>query len=115
MPRSIEDLRQHQLAILAAYRADRQPRPAVQVGGSSPGGSEVGYGRVVDIVDADPVYGPHLLVVRQAWHGTPPVAADAGVAPVRCYPDPLRTVRSFGLDDLVRILAIDGAMVVEKL
>lgn len=115
MTRPLEDLQRHQLTILAAYRVDREPRPAVPAWGSSPGGSEIAYGRVVDIVDADPVYGPHLLVMRQAWQGTPPAAADAGVAPIRCYPAPMSTVRSFGTDELVRVFAIDGAMIVEAL
>jgi len=73
------------------------------------------YGRVDSVVSSDPDYGPHLVVVRQEWSGTPPTVSDSSALSVRCYPTPNRVVGDYSVDDYVRIIAARGAMVAEAL
>ena len=63
---------------------------------------------------ADETDGPHLIVARQTWSGTPPTVSDAADAQVRCYPTPNHTVSDYSVDDYVRIVAAHGAMVAEQ-
>ena len=73
------------------------------------------YGRVSSVVSSDPDYGPHLVVVRQKWSGTPPTVSDESSPEVRCYPTPNHTVSDYSVNDYVRIEAAHGAMVAERL
>ncbi len=115
MNRSAEVLRRDQAEILRAYRGERARAGEVAVlprpGGA---GAAVIYGRVSEVVPSDPTYGPHLMVVRQVWSGVPPQISD-GEAAVRCYPTPNRTVSDYAVNDYVRIAAMRGAMVAERL
>ena len=116
MGRSLDDLRRDQDAILAAYRAEREVAPVPD--GHGEVGSAAGgcaFGRVTGIVPSDDTYGPHVLVVRQGWSGTPPVATDAAAAPARCYPLPGRMVGDFSVGDLVRMNHVAGAVLVEAM
>ncbi len=116
MNRSAEMLRRDQGEILRAYRGEKAqtgevavlPRPGAP-------GVVVPYGRVSEVVATDPAYGPHLRVVRQVWSGTPPQISDGEAAPIRCYPSPNRTVSYYAVGDYVRIAAMRGAMVAERL
>lgn len=73
------------------------------------------YGRVAVVVGSDPTYGPHLMVARQVWSGTPRVPSDGTSAQVRCYPGPGHSVNDYEVNDYVRIEAAHGAMVAELL
>ena len=116
MIRSMETLRRDQSAILSAYRDEQVVRDSVAIL-PRPGTmtASVLYGRVNSIVTSDPTYGPHLIVVRQDWSGTPPTVSDATGATVRCYPTPNNTVSSYSVNEYVRITAARGAMLAEKL
>lgn len=116
MGRDLDELSSDQEAILNAYRAERAGGTTAEMraGGFSAGG-ECAFGRVDEIVASDPVNGPHLLVVRQSWSGLPPEPADAAVGPVRCYPVPGRVVSDFSEDDLVHMVYVSGAILVEPL
>jgi len=116
MARSPEELRRDQEAILQAYRREQAPQPASEPApstGAAPGGHGFVYGQVVDIVYADPEFGPHLLAMRQAWHDSPRGFIDAGEAPIRCYPVPPRTLSVFDYGDFIRISIVDGAFIAE--
>ncbi|MBI4580366.1 MAG: hypothetical protein HY718_11730 [Planctomycetes bacterium] len=116
MGRSLDELRRDQEAILAAYRSERTAAQTVQPSSAAAVVHHgAGYGRVVEVVESDEDYGPHLLVMRQAWSGTPPVPTDAGPAALRCYPLPNRAVSDFNLDELVRFNVVPGAILVEPL
>ena len=116
MIRGLETLRRDQGEILSSWRAESAdggevallPRPG---GGTAP----VVYGRVSSVVTSDGTYGPHLMVVRQQWSGTPPTVSDASTPAVRCYPTPNHTVSDYSVNDYVRIVAAHGAMVAEAL
>ena len=73
MIRTSETLRRDQAEILSSYRQDMMRQGSVAVlprpGGTTAPGI---YGRVSSVVGSDPTYGPHLVVVRQEWSGTPP-------------------------------------------
>jgi len=116
MIRTVEALRREQAEILAALREDQARQGTVAVL-PRPGGAiaTAVYGRVSEIVSSDPIYGPHLLVVRQAWSGVPPTVSDTEGEPVRCYPTPNLTLDDYGVNDYVRIVAARGAMVAEAL
>jgi hypothetical protein len=116
MIRDIETLRRHQKEILGSYREDMAKRDPVAVL-PRPGGNIASgvYGRVSAVVADDPSYGAHLLVIRQQWTGTPPVASDSPATPVRCYPAPHRTIGDYAVDDYVRLVAAYGAMIAELL
>jgi hypothetical protein len=116
MLRTPESLRREQAEIVSAYRRERAvseavvtlPRPGVAA-------MRTVYGRVAEVVASDPEHGPHLMVVRQAFAGTPPVLADVtDAAAVRCHPAPGRIVSDYAVDDVVRIVAAHGAMVAER-
>ena len=116
MIRSTETLRRDQAEIMSSFRQETSrsgsvaalPRP-----GS--GLSLVVFGRVSAVVTSDPVYGPHLMVVRQQWSGTPPTVSDSLVPAVRCYPTPNHAVTDYAVNDYVRIAASHGALVAEAL
>ncbi len=116
MIRSMETLRRDQAEIISAFRRESAargsvavlPRPGVPL-------ALAVYGRVASLVSSDQTYGPHLMVARQTWSGTPPTVLDAPDAQVRCYPTPNHTVSDYNVDDYVRIVAAHGAMVAEQL
>jgi hypothetical protein len=116
MIRTAETLRRDQAEILSSYRQDMAHQGSVAVlprpGGTTAPGV---YGRVSSVVGSDPTYGPHLVVVRQEWSGTPPTVSDSSAPTVRCYPTPNRVVNDYSVDDYVRIVAARGAMVAEAL
>ncbi len=116
MNRSAESLRRDQAEVLTGYRGERARAREVAVL-PRPGGAmaAVAYGRVSAVVASDPTYGPHLVVVRQVFSGTPPTASDGESEPMRCYPTPNRTVADYAVGDKVRIAAARGAMVAEAL
>ncbi len=116
MIRSVETLRRDQAEIMSSFREESAARGSVAVL-PRPGGSIAlaVYGRVASVVTSDPDYGPHLMVVRQTWSGTPPTVSDASGAQVRCYPTPNHTVSDYSVNDYVRIEAAHGAMVAEAL
>jgi len=101
---------------MSSFREESAARGSVAVL-PRPGGSIAlaVYGRVASVVTSDPDYGPHLMVVRQTWSGTPPTVSDASGAQVRCYPTPNHTVSDYSVNDYVRIEAAHGAMVAEAL
>jgi hypothetical protein len=116
MIRSAETLRRDQAEIMASLRADLARRGAV-VQLPRPGGamSLAVYGRVSSVVTSDPDRGPHLMVTRQAWSGTPPTVSDSSGPDVRCYPCPNHVVGDYAINDDVRIMVAHGAMVAEPL
>jgi hypothetical protein len=116
MIRSAETLRRDQTEIMTAFRADSAGRNSVaQL--PRPGGalSPAVYGRVSSVVASDPDHGPHLMVTRQVWSGTPPTVSAASGPEVRCYPCPNHVVSDYAVNDYVRIVAAYGAMVSEPL
>ncbi len=116
MIRSLETLRRDQTEILSSWRAEERIQSEVaQL--PRPGGviAPAIYGRVSSVVTSDPTYGPHLMVMRQQWSGTPPTVSDASTPEVRCYPAPNHTVSDYAVNDYVRITAAHGAMVAETL
>ena len=112
----MDTLRRDQAAILSAYRDEQVARESVAIL-PRPGTMTASalYGRVSSVVTSDPTYGPHLVVVRQDWSGTPPTVSDASGATVRCYPTPNHTVSSYSVNETIRITAARGAMLAEKL
>jgi hypothetical protein len=116
MIRPLDKLRRDQAAILDSFREESAARGSVAVL-PRPGGALnlAVYGRISDVVTSDATYGPHLVVVRQRWSGTPPTPGDVAESSVRCYPSPGRAVGDYAEDEYVRILAAHGAMVAEKL
>ena len=116
MNRSAGSHRRDQAEILTSYRSE-QGRPVEVAVLPRPGGATaaVAYGRVSAVVASDPTYGPHLMVVRQVWTGTPPTVADAEGEPIRCYPTPNLAVADYAVGDYVRIAAARGARVAEAL
>lgn len=116
MIRDMDKLLGDQAGILSSYREQRAARAEVAVL-PRPGGSIAlcVYGRVSAVVGVDPDYGPHLLVVRQQWVGTPPTVADASGVATRCYPTPNRAVGDYAVNEYVRMAVAHGAMVAEKL
>ena len=114
MIRSEETLRRDQAEILSSFRDESAVRgDVVQL--PRPGGSVAlaVYGRVDSVVTSDPDHGAHLMVVRQAWSGTPPMVSDTSGGNIRCYPSPNRVVTDYAVNDYVRIMVAHGAMVAE--
>ncbi len=116
MIRSIEQLQRDQAAILASYRDDPANRETI-VSLPRPGGvtAIAVYARVSAVIASDPTYGPHLMVVRQKWTGTPPMLVDAPVPESRCYPSPNHAVTAYTVGQVVRLVAAHGAMIAEWL
>jgi len=116
MIRSIEKLQLDQSEIMSSYRQERTLPDSVAVL-PRPGGSTAVsvFGRVTQVITSDPDYGPHLIVKRQQWTGTPPAASDSSVPAVRCYPTPNNSVTDYATDEYVLILTANGAMVAGKL
>lgn len=116
MIRSLETLQQDQAALMAAYREECAPRPAIATlpaaGASTPA---TAYGRVLAVIASDPDYGPHLLVARQTCAGTPPTLTDAATAPLRCYPTPNHTITDYATNEIIRIAPAHGAIFAERL
>lgn len=118
MTRSIETLCRDQQAILDSYREERDReshKDAPAVASVAITGSEIAYGRVVEIVADGEDLGPHLVVMRQTWTGTPPVPADAIAPSLRCYPSPNRTVCDFEANQVVRICIMPAVIFAEPL
>lgn len=114
--RSLEALERNRKEILASWRGEAAVRP--ETGMLSPSGimrTTATYGRVASIVAEDAIHGPHLMVRRQHWSGSPPAPSDAAGASVRCHPAPGRTINDYGVDDFVRIAFTHGAVVAERL
>ncbi len=115
MPRSLDQLRRDQDAILAAYRAETSSlAPSETRAASSSTFTGCAYGRVTEVVTSDENLGPHLLVMRQAWTGTPPVPSDAGLAALVAYPLPGHAVTEFQVDQLVRLDFLPGATLAQS-
>jgi len=116
MIRSLATLRRDQLDILNAHRQERTAGGTVAVL-PRPGGviAPVVYGRVTSIVPVDTTYGPHMVVARQRFIGTPPQASDIPGVTVRCYPTPNRAVGDYSIGDYVRLAPCRGAMLAEAL
>lgn len=116
MIRTPENLRRDQAEILSSYRQQIASQGTAAVL-PQPGGIVTPdvYGRVDTVVTSDPDYGPHLVVVRQEWSGTPPTVSDSSAPSVRCYPTPNNVVTDYSVNDYVRIIAARGAMVGEVL
>ncbi len=116
MIRGMEKLRRNQAEVMASYKEEVErsvelatlPRPGSVI-------SVVTFGRVDSVVSTDPDYGPHLLVVRQQWSGTPLTVADSALPAVRCYPSPNHVVGDYTVDEYVRLSTAHGAKVAEKL
>lgn len=114
--RTIEELQRDQAEVLRQYLGERTAKEAVALLPRPGGGvAPVVYGRVAEKVSADGTHGPHLVVVRQAWSGVPPVRSDGSGEPWRCYPSPDRTVDDYAVDEVVRVAATYGAMIAERL
>lgn len=116
MIRPAETLKRDQSDILASYRDEKGavaapttlPRPGLA--------STLGvYGRVSSVVVSDETYGPHLLIARQQWTGTPPTASDAPTPEIVCYPGPNHEIGDYSTGDYVRIVVAHGAMIAELL
>ncbi len=116
MRRPLDEVRREQEAILLAYRAERVAvrTPEARSTQALPSG-EFAYGRVAEVVLAHEAWGPHLLVMRQAWFGLPPVPSDCGVGPLPCYPLPGWGVDDFQVGELIRLSMVCGAVLAEKL
>jgi len=116
MVRPLDVLRRDQAEVLEECRRGQRRGESVAVL-PRPGGvvSPVVYGRVTAVVTSDPTYGPHLVVVRQRWTGTPPSCSDMAGVTVRCYPSPNRSVSDDAVDDYLRVVAARGAMIAEAL
>jgi hypothetical protein len=115
MIRDMEKLRRNQAEVMDSYKeeAERSNQPAML---PRPGNvvSVVTFGRVTEVVSTDTTFGPHLLVVRQQWNGTPPAASDSTMPCVRCYPSPNHTTGDYGVNEYVRISTVHGAKIAEK-
>lgn len=116
MLRSVERLHQDQISVLASYREAAKGSGSV-ASLPRPGGvtAVTVYARVAQIVASDATYGPHLLVVRQAWSGTPPVPSDAVEETTRCYPTPNHAVADYVEDEIVRLVVAHSAWLAERL
>ena len=116
MMRSVERLQQDQAAVLASYRDDAAGRDTV-ASLPRPGGvtAVTVYARVSQVVASDATYGPHLLVVRQGWAGTPPAPSDATADETRCYPTPNHTVTDYEIDEIVRLVVAHSCLMAERL
>jgi len=109
-------LQQDQAAVLASYREQTARQQAVVALSSPPDTWAVTvYARVSAVVASDPIYGPHLVVVRQRWTGTPPVLTAAGAPEARCYPAPDHTVADYTAGEAVRLVVAHRAMIAERL
>lgn len=116
MLRTLDRLQQDQAAILAAYRDDTAGRDTVATL-PRPGGTTAvtAYARVSQIVAEDATYGPHLLVVRQQFTGTPPMPSDATTEETRCYPTPNHTVTDYEVGEIVRLAVAHSCLMAERL
>ncbi|UCD27483.1 MAG: hypothetical protein JSV03_10195 [Planctomycetota bacterium] len=116
MIRSLKNLQRDQAEIMSSFRQEQTPPDSVALL-PRPGGSTAisVFGRITQVISSDPDYGPHLMVKRQQWTGTPPTASDSSVPAVRCYPTPNHTVTDYLVDDYVLILTANGAMVAQRL
>lgn len=116
MSRSLAELLEHQRTILAELRgtsaATPEPEPPDE---PLPEATRVSYAQVSLVVEVDATYGPHLMVRRQRLAGNPPVYADMGEAPLRCFPAPHATVDKYVIGQFVRIVVVDGQSVAEPL
>jgi hypothetical protein len=116
MIRTIRDLQQDQSEIMSQYRQEQSLPDSVAMLPRPGGLTAVSvFGRVSQVVSSDPDYGPHLLIKRQQWTGTPPVVSDSSVPDVRCYPTPNNMVGDYAVDEYVMILIANGAMVAGKM
>jgi hypothetical protein len=116
MIRSVERLHQDQAAVLASYRDETAGRDSVAAL-PRPGGvtAVTVYARVSQVVASDATYGPHLLVVRQGWTGTPPAPSDAATDETRCYPTPNHVVADYEVDEIVRLVVAHSCLLAERL
>lgn len=116
MRRSLDTLRRDQESILRELRDRQAPTETIALlprpGQALPVAL---YGRVTTVVASDPDLGPHLLVRRRRWAGTPPTVTDADTPDILCRPTPNRTVGDYTINDDVRVVATQGAMVAELL
>jgi hypothetical protein len=115
MIRTLDRLLRDQAAVLAAYRHDTGHDTVAAL--PRPGGltAVTAYGRVSQIIAADPTYGPHLLVIRQQWTGDPPTPTDATTDETRCYPTPNHAVTDYAANDLVRLAVAHSCLLAERL
>lgn len=117
--RTREELRRDQQQLLSEYRRLRSAAPAGSSIGQLPTpGSPLAvllFGRVSQIVNSDPTYGAHLIVVPQDVSGTPPTFSDSPAAAIRCYPPPNHAVGEYSLNEKVNVLTLRGAFIADKL
>ena len=66
-------------------------------------------GRVSAVVSTDPVLGPHMLIIKQRFSGTPPQPSDTNSSTRVLYPTPSRTVNDYAVNEYVRVVRTDGA------
>lgn len=117
MIRTVDELRQEQAGLLSAYSQEAAGGESRVAALPRPGGTTAirVYGRVTAVAAADPTHGPHLLVQRQRWTGTPPELVDTAANQVRCYPEPGATVGAYDVGETVRVVACAGAMIAERI
>lgn len=114
--RSLEALQRDQADILNASRtATRVERDVAQLPRTGIPISVAVYGKVFSVVASDQTYGPHLMVARHRFSGTPPALVAAGGSDIRCYPSPNRSVQDYSVGEIVRIMVTPGAMIAELL
>ena len=113
--RSLTQLLEDQSSLLSAYRATLTPLRT----GSEPGRPEarpaLQWGQVTQVVTGDPTWGDHLVIQAQVPTGTPPTFAPSPAATLRCYPAPGKTVSDYTVNDYVRLVAADAAVIAERL
>lgn len=116
MLRSIDRLQQDQAKVLASYR-DAAAGSDVVAALPRPGGvtAVTVYARVAQVVTSDATHGPHLLVVRQGWTGTPPAPNDASSEVTRCYPTPNHVVTDYAENEVVRLAVAHSGLLAERL
>ena len=115
--RSREQRQEDAERILAEYRARLSGSAGEDREEPSPAMPTSVLGKVTQVVNSDPTYGPHLVVQPQEYTGTPPVPADSIANTVRCYPTPNHVVADYVVDEFVsiQILAQSDAYVAVKL
>ncbi len=113
--RTRDALRRDQQHLLAEYRRQRRRRDSV-IQLPTPGTATTVflYGRIDQVVASDPDHGPHLMVTPQEVSGTPPVFADSTAATIRCYAAPNHGVGDYGVNEMVKVLAVRGAFIADK-
>ncbi len=97
------------------WRQRREAAVAAAAPPASTGTVGVRLMLVIDVVDEDSQYGPHLVTVPVAVEGTPPVPRVLCGPVVRCYPMPTTSLDPFMTGEIVKVYSGTGASLAEKL